>query len=287
MPGHTRAQCTLGKMSKSQLPSQRHMHSAQNKHLHYCIRTTAGIHPAAGCSGLGVMYRFSNKNSSPSAMTSRLPHCRGHPPALVGNLGQELLGLQVLQQETGGAGYILRRMPRTHSVPSEQALVPLKSFCGAAAAAALCALALPPAPVETPCPTRGFISGPGLSGSAVWGETVATHLRGASAPRTHQARSWGCLPGPIVDCHRTPVPFSPSTNITASGQGTTMQHHQTSEKDTPLQSLVPNPPGRRPAYAHRAIGQAVRSTSVNGRGGRRTWSPERGAVWGVSGRGAA
>ena len=32
----TRAQCTLGKMSRSQLPSQRHMHSALNRH-----RTTA------------------------------------------------------------------------------------------------------------------------------------------------------------------------------------------------------------------------------------------------------
>ena len=26
-------------------------------------------------------HRFSNKNSSPSAMTSRLLHCHGHPPA--------------------------------------------------------------------------------------------------------------------------------------------------------------------------------------------------------------
>ena len=32
-------------------------------------------------------------------MTSRLPHCRGHPLAWVGNLRQELLGLHVLQQE--------------------------------------------------------------------------------------------------------------------------------------------------------------------------------------------
>ena len=87
MPGHTRAQCTLGKMSWSQLPSQRHMHSALNRHPHYCIRTIAGIHAAVGCSGLGVMYRFSNKNSSPSAMTSKLPHCRGHPPAWVGGGG--------------------------------------------------------------------------------------------------------------------------------------------------------------------------------------------------------
>ena len=63
MPRHARAQCTLGKMSRKQLPSQRHMHRAPNRHLHYCIRTTAGIHPAADCSGLGVMYRFSNKNS--------------------------------------------------------------------------------------------------------------------------------------------------------------------------------------------------------------------------------
>ena len=36
MPGHTRAQCTLGKMSRSPLPSQRHMHSAPNRHPHYC-----------------------------------------------------------------------------------------------------------------------------------------------------------------------------------------------------------------------------------------------------------
>ena len=63
MPGHIQAQCTLGKMSRSQLPSQHHMHSAQNRHPYYCIRTTTGIHAAAGCSGLGVMYRFSNKNS--------------------------------------------------------------------------------------------------------------------------------------------------------------------------------------------------------------------------------
>ena len=63
MPGHTLAQCTLGKMSKSQLPSPCHMHSALNRHPHYCIRTTTCIHAAAGCSGLGVMYRFSNKNS--------------------------------------------------------------------------------------------------------------------------------------------------------------------------------------------------------------------------------
>ena len=61
MPGHTRAPCTLGKMSSSQLPSQHHMHSAPNKHPHYC--TSAGIHATAGCSGLGVMYRFSNKKS--------------------------------------------------------------------------------------------------------------------------------------------------------------------------------------------------------------------------------
>ena len=58
MPGHTRAQYTLGKMSRSQLPSRRHMHSALNRHPHYCIRTTAGNHAAAGCSGLGVMYRW-------------------------------------------------------------------------------------------------------------------------------------------------------------------------------------------------------------------------------------
>ena len=63
MPGHTRAQCTLGNMSGSQLPSQRHMHGASNKHPHYCIRTTAGIHAAAGCSVLGVTYKFSDKNS--------------------------------------------------------------------------------------------------------------------------------------------------------------------------------------------------------------------------------
>ena len=44
-------------------------------------------------------HRFSNKNSSPSAMTSRLPHCHGHPPACVGNPGQELRKTQVLQQE--------------------------------------------------------------------------------------------------------------------------------------------------------------------------------------------
>ena len=44
-------------------------------------------------------HTFSNKNSSPSAMTSRLPHCRGHPPAYVGNPGQELRETQVLQQE--------------------------------------------------------------------------------------------------------------------------------------------------------------------------------------------
>ena len=44
-------------------------------------------------------YRFSNKNSSPSAMTSRLPHCHGHPPAWVENPGQELREIQVLQQE--------------------------------------------------------------------------------------------------------------------------------------------------------------------------------------------
>ena len=37
-------------------------------------------------------YRLSNNNSSPFAMTSKHPHCRGHPPAWVGNLGQELLG---------------------------------------------------------------------------------------------------------------------------------------------------------------------------------------------------
>ena len=61
MPGHTWAQCTLGKMSRSQLPSQRHMHSAQSRHPYYCIRTTAGIHAAAGCSGLGVMYRSTSR----------------------------------------------------------------------------------------------------------------------------------------------------------------------------------------------------------------------------------
>ena len=44
-------------------------------------------------------HRFSNKNSSPSAMTSRLPHCRRHPPAWVENPGQELRKTQVLQQE--------------------------------------------------------------------------------------------------------------------------------------------------------------------------------------------
>ena len=44
-------------------------------------------------------HTFSNKNSSPSAMTSRLPHCRGHPPAYVRNPGQELRETQVLQQE--------------------------------------------------------------------------------------------------------------------------------------------------------------------------------------------
>ena len=52
----------IEKMSKSQLPSQRHMHNALNKHPHYYIRTTAGIRAAASCSGLGVMHRFSNKN---------------------------------------------------------------------------------------------------------------------------------------------------------------------------------------------------------------------------------
>ena len=82
----------IEKMSKSQLPSQRHMHSALNKHLRYYIRTTAGIRAAASCSGLGVMHRFSNENSSRSAMTSGLPHCRGHPPTWVGNPGQEFLG---------------------------------------------------------------------------------------------------------------------------------------------------------------------------------------------------
>ena len=44
-------------------------------------------------------HMFSNKNSSPSAMTSRLPHCHGHPPAWVENPGQELRETQVLQQE--------------------------------------------------------------------------------------------------------------------------------------------------------------------------------------------
>ena len=44
-------------------------------------------------------HRFSNKNSSPSAMTSRLPHCHGHPPAWVENARQELREIQVLQQE--------------------------------------------------------------------------------------------------------------------------------------------------------------------------------------------
>ena len=44
-------------------------------------------------------YRFSNKNSSTSAMTSRLPHCPGHPPAWVENARQELREIQVLQQE--------------------------------------------------------------------------------------------------------------------------------------------------------------------------------------------
>ena len=43
--------------------------------------------------------RFSNKNSSPSAMTSRHPHCRRHPRALVGNPGQERLG-----NTSGGGG---------------------------------------------------------------------------------------------------------------------------------------------------------------------------------------
>ena len=62
MPGHTRAQCILGKMSTSQLPSERHIHSAANRRPYYCICTTAGIHNAVGCSGLGVMCRF-NKNS--------------------------------------------------------------------------------------------------------------------------------------------------------------------------------------------------------------------------------
>ena len=59
-------------------------------------------------------YRFSNKNSSPSAMMSRHLHCRGHPPAWVGDLGQEQLlgntrsptggpvGEQVPQQGGGG-----------------------------------------------------------------------------------------------------------------------------------------------------------------------------------------
>ena len=44
-------------------------------------------------------HRFSNKNSSPSAMTSRLPHCHGHPPAWVENPRQEIRETQVLQQE--------------------------------------------------------------------------------------------------------------------------------------------------------------------------------------------
>ena len=44
-------------------------------------------------------YRFSNKNSSPSAMTSRPPHCHGHPPAWVKNPRQELREIEVLQQE--------------------------------------------------------------------------------------------------------------------------------------------------------------------------------------------
>ena len=86
MPGHTRAQCTLGKMSRSQLPSQRYMHSAG--HPHYCLRTTAGIHAAAGCSGLGVMYRFSNKNSEemhpPSSPTGRYIQQGGGGNAVAG-----------------------------------------------------------------------------------------------------------------------------------------------------------------------------------------------------------
>ena len=42
---------------------------------------------------------FSNKNSSPSAMTRRLPHCHGDPPAWVEHPGQELREIKVLQQE--------------------------------------------------------------------------------------------------------------------------------------------------------------------------------------------
>ena len=80
VPGHTRAQCTLGKMSTSQLLSQRYMHSDRATCLGGKSRSRTPR-----------KYKFSNKNSSPFAMTSRHPqycghpHCCRHPLAWVGS----------------------------------------------------------------------------------------------------------------------------------------------------------------------------------------------------------
>ena len=84
----------------------REIHILQQELLSLCYdEQTSAVPRASTCLGgksrsrTPGKQRFSNKNSSPSAMTSRLPHCHGHPPAWVENPGQELRETQVLQQE--------------------------------------------------------------------------------------------------------------------------------------------------------------------------------------------